>query len=119
MDLFNKKKLKEKEEWLDEVIEDRNKWEKAYINQVKDTNQLIENNNRLTEENQKLIDWIEKIINEVGVKTNCKDTNINIPYYEDIRYEENRIAGNYENDYFPRQERKDIIIPSIRFTKYE
>lgn len=112
MDLFNKKKLKEKEEWLDEIIQDRNKWEQAYINQVKDTNQLIKNNNNLTEENQKLIDWIEKIINKVGIKTedDYEGQTINIPYYE-----RTNIYKSIDN--YRQEERKDIMIPSIKFSR--
>ena len=44
MDLFNKKKLEDMTIHLAEVMQDRNKWEKAYTNQVKDTNKLLEEN---------------------------------------------------------------------------
>ena len=118
MDLFNKKRVKRLENQLrytEEQFERLNGELATYKNLYKEDD--VSKNN-LIKENQKLIDWIEKIINEVGVKTNCKDSSINIPYYEDIHYEENRIAGNYEKDYFPKQQRKDIIIPSIRFTKF-
>lgn len=122
IDLFNRKKLKETTIHLTEVMQDRNYWQKAYTSQVKDTNNLlkqnkdlVKSNNNLTEENQKLIDWIEKIINEVGLKTNnsYEGQTITIPYYEEIKP-----YKAYENDWIPKQERKDIIIPSIRFTKF-
>lgn len=120
MDLFNKKKLKETKEWLNEIIQDRNKWEQAYINQVKDTNNLLEENKSLSktndnlmQENKKLIDWIEKIINEVGVKINDSYENqtITIPYYEKTK--PYKASGNE----WKELNRKDIIIPSIRYTK--
>lgn len=114
MDLFNKKKLKETKKWLDEIIQDRNYWENAYINQVKSTNQLLNENNNLQKENQKLIEWIEKIINEIGVQTKdaYKGQIITIPYYERIRA--HYIEGDYDN---ASMQQKDIIIPSIRFSR--
>lgn len=123
MDLFNKKILKETQKWLDEVIKDRNKWEKAYITQVKDTDNLLKqnkeltkSNNNLQEENQKLIDWIEKIINEVGIKEKnyYEGQKITIPYCENIK--SHYIEGDWNK---PSIKQKDIIIPSIRYTKFE
>lgn len=114
MDLFNKKKLEDMTIHLAEVMQDRNKWEKAYTNQVKDTNKLLEENKNLIQENQKLIDWIEKILNEVGIKT--KDSYegqiITIPYYEEIK--PYCIEGDWDK---ASMKQKDIIIPSIKYTK--
>ena len=72
-------------------------------------------NNNLIQENKKLIEWIEKIINEVGIKTNDSyiGQTINIPYCEKIKP-----YKAYEKGWIPEQERKDVIIPSIRFTKF-
>lgn len=120
-DLFNKKKLQEKnikinkqqviiaenEEEIDDLKRDVN-------NLLKQTENLIKSNNTLTEENQKLIEWIEKIINEVGVKTPDRNEGytITIPYYKETKIYK-------ANDWLPQRERKDIIIPSIRYTKIE
>lgn len=116
MDLFNKKKLKEK----DIIIEHKRKRIDELTNKLKQTEELYQNNlknqNSMIKENQKLIEWIEKIINEVGVKTNNKYENsiITIPYYENKK--PHYIEGDWNS---PSSEQKDIIIPSIRFTKFE
>ena len=86
MDLFNKKKLEDMTIHLAEVMQDRNKWEKAYTNQVKDTNKLLE-------------DSYEGQI-------------ITIPYYEEIK--PYCIEGDWDK---ASMKQKDIIIPSIKYTK--
>lgn len=114
-DLFNKKKLENMTIHLAEVMKDRNKWEKAYTNQVKDIDKLLEENKNLIQENRKLIEWIDKIINEVGVKTkdSYRRQTITIPYYENIK--PYYIEGDWDK---PSMKQKDIIIPSIRFIKF-
>ena len=70
--------------------------------------------NNLIEENQKLINWIEKILEVAQVcKTNEGLQMVNIPIMED-RVE--KYNSNWESN--PDQ-RKEIIIPSIRFTKID
>ncbi len=116
MDLFNKKKLKEK----DTIIEaKRNRISKLIEDNVdlsRSNQHLIKISEDLQIQNQKLTDWIEKIINEVGIKTNNKYENstITIPYYENKK--PYYIEGDYSN---PSFEQKDILIPSIRFTKFK
>ncbi len=112
MDLFNKKKLKE-------FCELYNKTEKMNNDLLRSNSRLIKISEDLQKENQKLIDWIDKMINEVGVKTNNPHENItiNIPYCEETVDLYPCKAEN--NGCFVHRRRKDIIIPSIRFTKFE
>lgn len=68
--------------------------------------------NNLIEENQKLINWIEKILEVAQVcKTNEGLQMVNIPIRED------RIKSYDSNWELKPEQKKEIIIPSIRFIK--
>lgn len=70
--------------------------------------------NNLIEENQKLINWIEKILEVAQVcKTNEGLQMVNIPIRED------RIKSYDSNWGLKPEQRKEIIIPSIRFIKID
>lgn len=70
--------------------------------------------NQLIEENQKSVEWIEKILEVAQVcKTNEGLQMVNIPIRENII---KSYDSNWESN--PVQ-RKEIIIPSIRFTKID
>jgi len=116
IDLFNKKKL-------EEICELYNKTEKMNDDLLRSNSKLIKisedllaNNNKLIRENKELIEWIDKMINEVGVKinNNYEGSTITIPYSEKIK--PYYIEGDWNKS---RGEQKHVIIPSIRFTKFE
>ena len=66
MDIFNKKKIKDLEETINAVRNNRDYYEKLYISQVEHTNSLVKDNTYLKEENTKLMDWVFNILKEFG-----------------------------------------------------
>lgn len=70
--------------------------------------------NNLIEENQKLINWIEKILEVAQIcKTNEGLQMVNIPIVED------KIKPYNSNWELTPEQRREIIIPSIRFIKID
>lgn len=63
--------------------------------------------------NQKLNEWIEKILNEVGIKELHERTGVTIPVY----INDQMPAYNAVVDKPFIHERKEIIIPELRFVK--
>lgn len=116
MDLFNKKKLENKDREI-KILNDNFEringelltYKKLYKEKLND-----ENITNLIAENQKLIEWTEKIINEVGVQTkdSYEGLPITIPYYEKTK--PYYIEGDWNKT---SMKQKDVIIPSIRYTK--
>ena len=63
--------------------------------------------------NQKLNEWIEKILNEVGIRELHERTGVTIPVY----INDQMSAYNAVVDKPFIHERKEIIIPELRFVK--
>lgn len=63
--------------------------------------------------NQKLNEWIEKILNEVGIRELHERTGVTIPVY----INDQMSAYNAVADKPFIYERKEIIIPELRFVK--
>lgn len=110
-----KKRIEELEREVRIVREEfeRDRGEKIYLqNELEKVRQSTINN--LIEENQKLIEWIEKILEVAQVcKTNEGLQMVNIPIIgERIK----SYDSNWESN--PVQ-RKEIIIPAIRFTRID
>ncbi len=111
LDLFNKKKLKEKET----IIEAKRK----KITELLDTiDNLTEQNTRITtnsehliEENRKLIDWIERILDTVGIMEIREKLNFRIPVYIEKEYKA------YDRNVMGIFEKERITIPEITIIK--
>lgn len=113
---FRKKKRIEKLEREVRIVRDefeRDRGEKIYLqNELEKVRQSTINN--LIEENQKLIEWIEKILEVAQIcKTNEGLQMVNIPIVED------KIKPYNSNWKLTPEQRREIIIPSIRFTKID
>jgi transposase-like protein len=113
---FRKKKRIEKLEREVRIVRDefeRDRGAKIELqNEIEQFRQSTINN--LIEENQKLINWIEKILEVAQVcKTNEGLQMVNIPIMEE------RIKSYDSNWELKPEQRKEIIIPSIRFTKVD
>jgi CYTH domain-containing protein len=112
-DIFNKRKVEKLERELRLVREEFERDRGAKIELQKEMERFRESTiNQLIEENQKLVDWIEKILEVAQIcKTNEGLQMVNIPIQEE------KI-----NPYNPKweltsEQRKEIIIPSIRYVK--
>lgn len=113
MDLFNKKKVEKLERELRLVRDEFERDRGAKIELQNEMKRFRESTiNQLIEENQKLVDWIEKILEVAQIcKTNEGLQMVNIPIQEE------KI-----NPYNPKweltsEQRKEIVIPSIRYVK--
>lgn len=114
--LFKKKKKIEKlERELKIVRENFERDRGAKIELRKEMEQFRQSTiNNLIEENQKLINWIEQILEVAQIcKTNEGLQMVNIPIMED------RVKKYNSNWELTPEQRKEIIIPSIRFTKID
>ena len=112
--LFKKKKgIEELERELRLVREEFERDRGAKIELQNEMERFRESTiNQLIEENQKLVDWIEKILEVAQIcKTNEGLQMINIP----IR--ENKIDAYNPNWELTPEQRKEIVIPSIRYVK--
>ena len=112
--LFKKKKRIEKlERELKIVREEFERDRGAKIELQKEMERFRQSTiNQLIEENQKLVDWIEKILEVAQIcKTNEGLQMVNIP----IR--ENKIDAYNPNWELTPEQRKEIVIPSIRYVK--
>lgn len=113
MDLFNKKKVEKLERELrlvrDEFERDRGAKLELQNEMEKFRQSTI---NQLIEENQKLVDWIEKILEVAQIcKTNEGLQMVNIPIQEE---KINPYNSKWE---LTSEQRKEIVIPSIRYVK--
>lgn len=113
MDLFNKKKVEKLERELRLVREEFERDRGAKLELQNEMERFRESTiNQLIEENQKLVDWIEKILEVAQIcKTNEGLQMVNIP----IR--ENKIDAYNPNWELTPEQRKEIVIPSIRYVK--
>ena len=108
-----KKKIEELEREIKIVREnfERDRGAKLELQNELEKNRSNEINN-LIKENQKLIEWIEKILEVAQIcKTNEGLEMVNIPVME------NTVRSYNPNWELTPEQRKEIIIPSIRFTK--
>lgn len=113
MDLFNRKKVERLERELKIVRENFERDRGAKLELQKEMERFRESTiNQLIEENQKLVDWIEKILEVAQIcKTNGGLQMVNIPIMEDgVK------KHNFNGELTPEQ-RKEIVIPSIRYVK--
>lgn len=112
-DIFNKKKVEKLERELRLVRDEFERDRGAKLELQKEMERFRESTiNQLIEENQKLVDWIEKILEVAQIcKTNEGLQMVNIP----IR--ENKIDAYNPNWELTPEQRKEIVIPSIRYVK--
>lgn len=112
-DIFNKKKVGKLERELRIVREDFERDRGAKTELQKEMERFRESTiNQLIEENQKLVDWIEKILEVAQIcKTNEGLQMVNIPIQEE---KINLYNPKWE---LTTEQRKEIIIPSIRYVK--
>ncbi len=112
-DIFNKKKVEKLERELRLVRDEFERDRGAKLELQKEMERFRESTiNQLIEENQKLVDWIEKILEVAQIcKTNEGLQMVNIP----IR--ENKIDAYNPNWELTSEQRKEIVIPSIRYVK--
>ena len=113
MDLFNKKKIEKLERELRLVRDEFERDRGAKIELQNEMERFRESAiNQLIEENRKLIDWIEKILEVAQIcKTNEGLQMVNIPIQEE---KINRYNPKWE---LTSEQRKEIVIPSIRYVK--
>lgn len=108
-----KKKIQELEREIKIVRENFERDRGAKL-ELQNELEKIKNNeiNNLIKENQKLIEWIEKILEVAQIcKANEGLEMVNIPVIE------NTIKSYDPNWKLTPEQREEIIIPSIRFTK--
>lgn len=113
MDLFNKKKIEKLERELRLVRDEFERDRGAKLELQKEMERFRESTiNQLIEENQKLVDWIEKILEVAQIcKTNEGLQMVNIPIQEE---KNNPYNSKWE---LTSEQRKEIVIPSIRYVK--
>lgn len=116
IDIFNKKKVKELQQKLNDLenlLEHKEKANTIMTEQLVSKERTIDT---LLSENDKLINWIEKILDEVGIEQELGyNDHIKIPYTQSK-------CGISKCDYlesygFSPMEEKRIEIPSITFIK--
>lgn len=112
-DIFNKKKVEKLERELRLVRDEFERDRGAKLELQNEMERFRQSTiNQLIEENQKLVDWIEKILEVAQIcKTNEGLQMVNIPIQEE------KI-----NPYNPKweltsEQRKEIVIPAIRYVK--
>lgn len=118
MNLFNNKKLKEK----DLIIEDYRKRIQVKNEDIRKNNieikTLTKDNSELREHNTKLIEWILKILEINGT---IQVNNIDMLYHEQFRIpvKIEKISNDYlqEGNFTLHEDREDIYIPAIHITK--
>lgn len=114
-DIFNKKKVEKLERELrlvrDEFERDRGAKLELQNEMEKFKQSTI---NQLIEENRKLVDWIEKILEVAQIcKTNEGLQMVNIPIQEE---KINPYNSKWE---LTSEQRKEIVIPAIRYVKMQ